>query len=126
MSISSLAAAVVGAVFVYAGVSKVLAGRQWPASARQLGVPTIVAVIVMIAEVVIGLGMVLGDAWRNGFLVAAAALLVAFTALLLVQLRKDVRPPCACFGGSAQRPIGTRDVVRNVTLLVLVFVAIAS
>jgi uncharacterized membrane protein YphA (DoxX/SURF4 family) len=126
VNFSSLAAGVVGAVFVYAGVAKMLAGRQWPASARRLGVPTAAAMIVMIAEVVIGLGMVLGDAWRDGFLLAAAALLVAFTSLLLVQLRKDVRPPCACFGGATQRPIGARDVMRNVILLALVLVAIAS
>ena len=53
-------------------------------------------------------------------------MLMAFTGLLAVHLRRDNRPPCACFGGASQRPIGARDIVRNILLLALVFVAIAS
>ena len=87
MNIATLAAGVVGAVFVYAGVAKILAGRKWPASARNLGIPPIVASSVMLGEVVIGLGVVLGDAWRTQFLGAAALLLVAFTSLLAVHLQ---------------------------------------
>ena len=126
MNVSGLAAAVVGAVLVYAGVSKMLAGREWPRAAQRLGVPPLLTRFVMIAEIVIGLGAVLGDSLQRVFLVAAAVLLTAFTVLLVVQLRGDDRPPCACFGGSSQRPIGARDIVRNVSLLVLVFVAIVS
>ena len=73
-----------------------------------------------------GLGVVLGDAWRTEFLGAAAVMLVAFTGLLGMHLRRDNRPPCACFGGASQRPIGARDIARNIFLLALVFVAIAS
>jgi uncharacterized membrane protein YphA (DoxX/SURF4 family) len=113
-------------VFVYAGVAKILAGRKWPASARNLGIPPIVASSVMLGEVVIGLGVVLGDAWRTEFLGAAALLLTAFTGLLGMHLWRDNRPPCACFGGASQRPIGARDIARNIFLLALVFVAIAS
>lgn len=126
MNVSDISAFVIGAVLVYAGVTKVLAGRKWPASASRLGVPPVVAVAVMIAEVVIGLGVVLGDSRRDLFLLAAAGLLVGFTALLAWHLRSDERPPCACFGGTSQRPIGARDIVRNIVLLVLVIVAIAS
>lgn len=124
MNVSTIAAVVVGAVFVFAGVSKVLSGREWPRAAERLGVPAFVAIAVMIAEIAIGLGMVLGDAWQREFLVAGGLLLVAFTALLAKHLRADERPPCACFGGSRQRPIGARDIVRNIVLLVLVIVAI--
>ena len=80
----------------------------------------------MLGEVIIGLGVVLGDAWRTEFLGAAAVMLMAFTGLLAVHLRRDNRPPCACFGGASQRPVGARDIVRNILLLALVFVAIAS
>jgi uncharacterized membrane protein YphA (DoxX/SURF4 family) len=126
VNIPTLAAGVVGAVFVYAGVAKILAGRKWPASARNLGIPPVVASSVMLGEVVIGLGVVLGDAWRTEFLGAAALLLTAFTGLLGMHLWRDNRPPCACFGGASQRPIGARDIARNIFLLALVFVAIAS
>lgn len=126
MNIDSLAGAIVGVTFVYAGVSKLLAGRDWPRAAERLGVPGVVAYVVMAAEIVVGLGIVLGDSWRTGFLVSGAALLVVFTLLLLRHLRSDNRPPCACFGGNSQRPIGKRDVARNISLLALVFVAILS
>lgn len=126
MNPANLASAVVGATFVYAGVTKLLAGREWPRAARALGVPAMVAYPVMAVEIVVGLGVVLGDSWRNGFLVVAALMLVAFTALLVERLRRGSRPPCACFGGTSRRPIGARDVARNVSLLVLVFVAILS
>ena len=59
MNASTLAATAVGAVFVYAGVAKVLSGSEWPKSAERLGVPKVVALLVMFAEIVIGLGMVL-------------------------------------------------------------------
>lgn len=124
--LANLAAIVVGAVFVYAGVAKALSGREWPRAASRLGVPRVLAVAVMLAEVVIGLGMVLGDSWREGFLVAGALLLLAFTVLLAKHLRSGHRPPCACFGGASQRPIGARDVVRNVSLFVVVVIAIVS
>jgi len=123
VNVSTLAAAAVGAVFVYAGVAKVLSGREWPKSAARLGVPRAVAIIVMLAEIVIGLGVVLGDSWQRGFLVAGGALLIAFTVLLVSQMRNAERPPCMCFGGASQRPIGARDIVRNVSLLVLVLIA---
>jgi hypothetical protein len=126
MNIAGLASAIVGATFVYAGVSKLLAGREWPRAARALGVPAVVAHPVTFAEIVVGLGVVLGDSWRGRFLAAAALMLGAFTVLLAVQLRRGIRPPCACFGGASQRPIGARDVVRNASLLALVFVAFLS
>ena len=124
--VTLLSGAIVGAVFVYAGVSKVLSGKRWPQAARQLGVPPAVAYTVMVAEVVVGLGVVLGGTWQQGFLAAAAAMLLAFTLLLAVRMRDTERPPCACFGATKQRPIGSRDIVRNVSLLVLVMVAFVS
>jgi uncharacterized membrane protein YphA (DoxX/SURF4 family) len=124
--VTLLSGAIVGAVFVYAGVSKVLSGRRWPQAARQLGVPPAVAYTVMVAEVVVGLGVVLGGMWQQGFLAAAAVMLLAFTLLLAVRMRDAERPPCACFGATKQRPIGSRDIVRNVSLLVLVMVAFVS
>ena len=126
MNLANLAAVVVGASFVYAGVSKLLMGREWPRAATRLGVPTWLAALVVFAEVAVGLGVVVADGLRQGFIVAAGVLLVAFTALLLWHLRSDSPPPCACFGASKERPISARDVVRNVILLILVLVALGS
>ena len=49
--------------------------------------------------------------------VAAVALLVAFTVVVVRRLLDGSRPPCACFGSRSNRPLSGRDVVRNVVLL---------
>lgn len=120
------AAFVVGTVLVYAGVAKGLGLSGWLDSARRLGVPRVVAIAVPIAELVVGLGVIFGGSQRRGFVTCAVVLLAGFTALLAWNLRFEDRPPCACFGGRSTRPIGGRDVLRNVTLLVLAVVALAS
>lgn len=126
MNLANLAAIVVGASLVYAGVSKSLMGREWLRAAARLGVPKWLAPLIAVAEVAIGLGVVVTDGLRTSFVAAAGFLLVAFTALLLWHLRSDTPPPCACFGAGKQRPIAARDVVRNVVLVVLVVVALGS
>jgi hypothetical protein len=46
----------------------------------------------------------------------AAAVLLAFTAAIVVALRRGHGEPCRCFGG-ATVPLGRRHVLRNVLLL---------
>ena len=55
--------------------------------------------------------------------VAAAALLGAFTVLLVVRLAQGRRPPCACFGAWSTRPVGFGSVARNVVLIALALLA---
>lgn len=126
MTLSSLSGIIVGAVLVYAGVSKLLSWRSWMAAAKRLRVPRPLAAVVPVGEMVVGFGVVVAGSWRDMALLVAAGMLVVFTAILLVHMRSDDRPPCLCFGGASQRPIGARDIVRNFMLLVLVLVAIAS
>jgi hypothetical protein len=66
-----------------------------------------------------------GQVARRAVAIAAAALLVAFTALLIVRLSQGRRPPCACFGSLSSKPIGWIDVARN-TLLLAIAVAITT
>jgi hypothetical protein len=54
---------------------------------------------------------------------AAAAVLVAFTALLVGKLAQGERPPCACFGSFTAAPIGPSNVVRNLVLIALAVAA---
>ena len=126
MNLANVAALIVGASLVYAGVAKALMGREWPRAALRLGVPKWLAPMVIATEVVLGLGVVVADARKTGFLVGAAVMLAMFTVLLAWHLRSPSPPPCACFGGNSQRPIARRDVVRNVILLALVLVALRS
>ena len=116
------AGAVVGAVLLASGVLKAIS-PQWPAQAAALGAPGWAIPIVPWVE--LGLGALLvpgvGRPWSA---LAAAALLVSFTALLVIRLASGgTRPPCACFGRLSTRPVGPGSVVRNVVLVGLALVA---
>ncbi len=111
-----------GLVFLVSGASK-LAERTWPSSAAAFGVPRWAARLLPIVELVVGALLVpgLGGAWVVG---VAAALLVAFTAVIVLRLLADGdRPVCACFGAWSTRPISWRTVARNAGLLALAVVA---
>ena len=112
------ASIVVGAVFLVAGASKIAAGAEWPAQARELGAPAITIPLVPWVEVVIGAFLVVQVA-RQAAALAAAAMLVVFTVLIVMQLAQGRRPPCACFGAWSVKPLGVGHVVRNVALVAL-------
>jgi uncharacterized membrane protein YphA (DoxX/SURF4 family) len=122
-TIARLAAIVVGAVFVIAAVSKMVAGTTWVAQARELGAPTPVATAVPGIELVVGALLVAGIG-HPAPAVGAAALLVVFSVAIARQLVDGRHPPCACFGAWSQRPLGEGHLVRNAGLFVLALVAI--
>ncbi len=113
-----VAAVILGAIFLAAGVSKIAAAPQWRSQSADLGVPALLAVTVPFMEIVIGALLVAQIARRQVALVAAA-LLMAFTVLLAVRLLQGRRPPCACFGAWTTKPIGWGDVARNLAFLIL-------
>ena len=55
---------------------------------------------------------------------AALALLAAFTSVIIGNLRRGNRPPCACFGSRRPTPISWWTVVRNVALMALIVFAL--
>jgi hypothetical protein len=116
-----VAGVLAGLAFVVAGASK-LADPSWPAQAAGLGAPRPVAAVLPFVEIAVGAptAVGLGGPWPP---LAAAALLVAFSALLVVRLRSGRRPPCACFGRWSARPIGWGHVARNAVLLVAALAA---
>jgi hypothetical protein len=59
-----------------------------------------------------------------GFILATT-LLGAFAAVVGRALRRGVRAPCRCFGGSAT-PLGARHIIRNVILMALAGAGIAA
>ena len=120
--IPRLAAIVLGAVFVVAAVSKLVAGPAWVAQARELGAPTPVATVLPGIELVLGALLVAGIGAPIPAVVAAA-LLVAFSVALARQLVDGRHPPCACFGGWSRAPLGEGHLVRNAGLVGLAFVA---
>ena len=123
--IAWLCSGIVGAVFVFAGVSKLALGPSWLAQAGDLGVPrTALSFVRCIPwlEIVIGLGLIarIFNATMN---IAALVMLAGFTALIVRQLLRGRRPPCACFGRRSTRPIGWLNVTQNVVLIALILVA---
>lgn len=120
-----MASVVLGAVFVAAGMSKVVAHQSWPSQAAGLGVPMWLALLVPWFELLVGAIVVVGLA-RPVPVVVAMVLLVAFTGLIVRRLAQGRHPPCACFGSWSTRPLSRVDVARNVALLVLAAVALKA
>lgn len=118
MSVAAAAAVVVGLVFVVAAGSKLAGRERWVAQATDMGAPPIVIPALPWVELAIGAALITGLA-RRAAAIAAIALLVAFTALIVVRLRQGRRPVCACFGAWSAKPIGAGHLVRNGVLVVV-------
>ena len=112
------ASAILGAVFLLAGILKLAAPVQWRAQATDLGVPSWAATVVPFAETAVGALLVCQVA-RRYVALAAGALLIGFTTLMVLRISQGRRPPCACFGRVTTKPIGWGTVARNVALLAL-------
>jgi uncharacterized membrane protein YphA (DoxX/SURF4 family) len=119
---ATVAAVLVGIVFIVASITKLAKPGLWRAQSTDLGVPWVVAAGVPYAEAVVGAAL-LSQWQRPVFAWSAVVMLVAFTVLLTVKLAQGERPPCACFGSFTAAPIGPSNVVRN---LVLIAVAVAA
>jgi len=120
-----VASVAIGMVFVVAGASKVASGREWPAEARELGAPPVIAPLVPLVpwwEMVVGALLIVGllAPWPA---FAAIATLATFTVLIVVQLRRGHHPHCACFGAWSTAPLGIRHVWRNAGFLALAVAA---
>lgn len=120
--ISWLCAGIVGAVFVFAGVSKFFMGSKWLLQARNLGVPRALMVFVPWVESVVGVAL-LGRVLPMLTYLVAALLLAGFTALIVSKLIRGQHPQCACFGSRSSKPIGWSNVTRNLVLIALIVVA---
>ena len=121
-TIGTIAAIVVGAAFVAAGVFKLMDGDAWPKQAADMGVGRPIALIVPWVELAIGALLVaqLLEPWAA---LAATALLVGFTIVIIRRLLDGSRPPCACFGSRSSRPLGAYHIVRNGALLTRAIIA---
>ena len=114
-----VAALLVAAVLLVAGVSKLASPAQWRSQAAGLGVAPLLATLTPCVE--LGLGaLLLVQVQRHTVACLAAALFGSFTALLVLRLAQGRRPPCACFGSLSSKPIGPGHLVRN-----LVFIGLA-
>ena len=102
-------ALVVGVVVVWAGASKLLAGSSWYDGVASAGLPRWILIGALTAV----------RLWVPVIPLVLAGLLMAFTGWILVAIRKDDVPTCACFGSMSKKPIGWRHVARNSVLIAL-------
>jgi len=119
-------ASVVGVVFIFAGIQKLLAGVEWLVQAKQLRPPRIAQLFVPIVpyiELVMG-GLLIAGVQELPARFASMLLLGSFTALLVSRLAAGERPPCACFSFRSTRPISWSNVTRNAGLLALLVASI--
>ncbi|HEY7626750.1 MAG TPA: MauE/DoxX family redox-associated membrane protein [Ilumatobacteraceae bacterium] len=114
----AVVSAALGLIFVFSSVLKISAPHQWRSQSGGLGVPWAVAIVVPFAEAVVG-ALLVTQLARRPVAVLAAAMLLAFTVLLVRRLRQGLRPPCACFGTLSAQPIGWGNVIRNAVFLLM-------
>ena len=121
-----ICASVVGVVFIFAGIQKLLAGNEWLVQAKQLRPPRIAQPFVPTVpyiELIVG-GLLIAGLQEKPMRIAAIILLSSFTALLVTRLAAGERPPCACFSFRSTRPISWSNVTRNAGLLALLVASI--
>ena len=119
------AAVALAAIFAIAAVAKL---RDVSATERDfdgLGIPraSFFARFVPLAELsIVALLLIVPPAGA----IAALVSLAFFTTFLIGRLRAGVRAPCACFGSSRAQPISVRDVIRNLLLMALALLCLAT
>ena len=128
MTVSGLgyaAAVALAAIFAIAATAKL---RDVSATERDfvgLGIPraSFFARFIPLAELsIVALLLIVPPAGA----IAALVSLAFFTTFLIGRLRAGVRAPCACFGSSRAQPISARDVIRNLLLMALAVVCLAT
>ena len=80
-------------------------------------------VVVVAVELLTAMSLVLRP--RIGG-IAAAALLSAFTVVLVRGMRMGAPVSCGCFGSASKEPVGPMTIVRNAFLLVLAASTLAA
>ena len=122
--IARICAAVVGALIAVAGATKATDYKQWMKDARAQHVWPAVAAVLPFVELLLGALLVV-LAPSPVVLGAATLLLLVFTAFLIAQIASKSTVPCACFGSKSTRPPSRRDVLRNIAMIALLFIAAA-
>lgn len=125
-----LAARATGAIFIFSGVSKLLAQHDFLASLRALPFlsarsAVLVVTILPWVEVALGSALIIG-LWTLYVAWVALALLLIFSLVALVAVVRGLYVPCSCFGATSQGALSSKTVVRNLLLALLLLPLIAA
>ncbi len=115
-----LMARATGALFIFSGVSKLMARPMFLASLRALPfLPAwsinLVFAILPWAEIVLGVALVDG-LWTTYVAWVTLAFLLAFSLVAIVAVRRGIHAPCSCFGASSRAQLSWKTVGRNALL----------
>lgn len=121
--VADLVALALAAVFVVAGVAKLVDRRTTARSFAALGLPRPDALAVAVPASELLTAVLLLVVPTIGALVALT-LLAFFTAFLVRLVRAPGPQPCGCFGAATSHPASWRDVARNGALSALALVAL--
>ncbi len=116
--VSSIAAVALALILVWAAIAKATTPAETTADFALLGLPTpaILARLVPLAELAIGVLLVILPGWGG---VAAFVMLTGFTALLVGLVRSGQQISCSCFGAVSGEPVSWVEVTRNGALLLM-------
>jgi uncharacterized membrane protein YphA (DoxX/SURF4 family) len=129
MLFGTLARVVGGGAFIWSGTSKLvdsksfeLALKEFPIARLITGrarVAPVLAKIIGVLELTAGLSFLVGALmpWSG---LAALFLLMSFTVGVIVAIARGEKVSCGCFGSSSNEPVGMRELVRNLGLLLTV------
>jgi uncharacterized membrane protein YphA (DoxX/SURF4 family) len=109
------ATVLLAAVFVVAGLAKLVRPRRTATSFALLGLPAprALALVVPLLELLVAATLLAAPDIGG---VAALVALAFFTTLIVAKLARGERVPCGCFGAARPAPLTRADVVRNVLL----------
>lgn len=121
-AVGRAAAVILAVVFALAAIAKL---RRRPATTAsfwdlRLPAPATLAVAVPMVEALVAALLVAQP--RVGAALALA-LLAGFSMVLVRAVAAGAEVPCACFGSTAQRPVSTRELMRNGVLAALAVLA---
>ncbi|MBW3651315.1 MAG: hypothetical protein KY458_12185 [Actinobacteria bacterium] len=117
-----LAALALAGLLGWAAVAKL---RRRPATIAsfqdlRLPAPSVLAVVVPVVEAFVAAALVLRPR-LGGW--PALLLLAAFSIVIVRAVAAGAEAPCACFGSGGERPVSTRELVRNAVLAALAVLA---
>ena len=119
-----------GAVFVYAGVVKIIdpAGFAKSIGNFQILRPdqiNLVAITLPWIEVVAG-GLLMAGIWRRPSALLIAVMLIVFIAAVASAMHRHLNIDCGCFGTQAGTKVGLTKIMENTGMLLAAFWLIAK
>jgi uncharacterized membrane protein YphA (DoxX/SURF4 family) len=116
---------VLAAVFAVAGVAKLRDPSGTLRDFEGLGLPRARVLVVFVPVVELSVAALLVIVPAAGAL-GALVTLAFFTTFLVGRLRAGVTAPCACFGSARRDPLSGVEIARNLALVALAVVALAT